>query len=275
MGSFVDEIGKVAGAIPNAIIGDKAAVTAGEQQQSAIQNAENTVQNTYNANSPNYQPFIQNGITANNKATQMATNGFGLSNFQQDPGYAFNMQQGLNAINNSQSVRGGALSGGAQKALSGYAQQNASNEYQNAYNRFASQQGQLSSLGNQGLSATSGLAQLGSNYSAQMANLQAGMGNSQASETLAKAGAFTSAFGPYGQTAQANQGTSMSGILQGLSSMFGSGASSSGTAQTANCADNTMALGESSGGASAFGDDAAASGSTLSDAAFSDAAAIV
>ena len=256
------------GAIPDAIMGDESAVKAGNEQKTGIENAENSLTQGYAQNGPLYNAMIQNGTAANNKATQMATNGFGLSNFQQDPGYAFNMQQGLNAINNSQSVRGGALSGGAQKAMSGYAQQNASNEYQNAYNRFASQQGQLSSLGNQGLSATSGLAQLGSNYSAQMANLQTGMGNSQASETLGKAGAFASAFGSSGQTAQANQGTSMSGILQGLSSMFGSGASYSGMAQTDNSADNAMALGESSG-------DAAASGSALSDAAFSDAAAIV
>ena len=258
------------GAIPDAIMGDESAVKAGNEQKTGIENAENSLTQGYAQNGPLYNAMIQNGTAANNKATQMATNGFGLSNFQQDPGYAFNMQQGLNAINNSQSVRGGALSGGAQKALSGYAQQNASNEYQNAYNRFASQQGQLSSLGNQGLSATSGLAQLGSNYSAQMANLQTGMGNSQASETLGKAGAFASAFGPYGQTAQANQGTSMS---QGLSSMFGSGASSSGTAQTANSADNAMAMGESSGGVNAFGS-SASSGTALSDAAFSTAAAI-
>jgi len=222
MGNALNAIGQIGGAIPNAIIGGKAAVTAGNQQQAGIQAAENTVQSTYDKNSPYYQPFIQNGTAANNQATQMAQRGFTQSDFQQSPAYAFNMQQGLNAINNSQSVRGGALSGGAQKAMTGYAQQNASNEYQNAYSRFANQQSQLASLSNQGLSATQGLGQLGSNYSAQMGNLQTGMGNSQASETLGKAGAFESAFGPYGQTAQGSQGNALSGLVGGLSSAFSS-----------------------------------------------------
>ena len=119
MGDIISAIGAVGGGPINALIGGKAAVTAGNQQQSGIQNAENTVQSTYDKNSPYYQPFIQNGTAANNQAAQMAQRGFTQSDFQQSPAYAFNMQQGLNAINNSQSVRGGALSGGAQKAMTG------------------------------------------------------------------------------------------------------------------------------------------------------------
>jgi hypothetical protein len=249
MGSIISAIGQVGGAIPNAIIGSHAAVNAGNEQQAGIQNAENTVQNTYNQNSAYYTPWIQNGTAANNQATQMASNGFTMSDFQKDPAAQFDYQNAINSINNAQSVRGGALSGGAQKAMSNYAQQNASNEYSNAYARFANQQSQLMNLSNQGLSATQGLGQLGSNYSAQMGNLQTGMGNSQASETLGKAGALESAFGPYGSGSQAAQGSSLSGLMGGLSSAFSSPTTSSGytSSGAGNVTSGSQSLGAMSG----------------------------
>lgn len=261
------------GAIPDAILGDESAVKAGNEQKTGIENAENSLSQGYAQNGPLYNTMIQNGTAANNKASQMAQNGFGLSNFQQDPGYAFNMQQGLNAINNSQSVRGGALSGGAQKAMSGYAQQNASNEYQNAYNRFASQQGQLSALGNQGLSA----AGMNAQYYSGMAGLNSAYGQANSDETLGKYGALETGLAVNqpvnGVGSTSPQAGNMQNIMSNLSSIFGSGANTqgfSGTAQTANSADNAMAFGENSAGSGA-----AASGSALSDAAFADAESIV
>jgi hypothetical protein len=248
MGSIISAIGQVGGAIPNAIIGGKAAVTAGNQQQAGIQNAENTVQNTYDTNSAYYTPYINNGTAANNQATQMASSGFTMSDFAKDPAANFDYQNAINSINNAQSVRGGALSGGAQKAMSNYAQQNASNEYSNAYSRFANQQSQLLNLSNQGLSATQGLGQLGSNYSAQMGNLQTGMGNSQASETLGKAGAFESAFGPYGSGSQSAQSSSLSGLTSALSSAFSSPTTTStGTTTASNATNGTQSLSAMSG----------------------------
>lgn len=223
MGDIISAIGAAGGGPFNALIGGKAAVTAGEQQQAGIGAAENTVRDTYNQNSPYYQPFIQNGTAANNQATQMAQNGFTQTQFQQSPAYQFNMQQGLQAISNAQSVRGGALSGGAMKAMNNYGQQQASNEFQNAYGRYANNINQLNQIGNQGLQATQGLGQLGANYSSAMGNLQTGMGNSQASETLGKAGAFMNLFNPSGQTAAGTPAsTSMGSLVSSLGSMFSS-----------------------------------------------------
>jgi hypothetical protein len=188
------------GGITNGIIGGQAAVTAGNDETGAYSSGMKQIQENYNANSPNYQPFIQNGIAANNQLSQgLGPNGalgrqFTQSDFQQSPAYAFNMQQGLNAINNSQSVRGGALSGGAQKAASGYAQQNASNQYQNSYNQFVQNQNQnyqqLSGASQQGLMATQGLGALGAGESAAMNQDIVSQGNASAQEALGKAAAF-------------------------------------------------------------------------------------
>lgn len=57
----------------------------------------------------------------------------------QDPGYAFRLKEGLKALDRTASARGGLLSGGALKAAAQYGQEMGSQEYQNAYNRAASE----------------------------------------------------------------------------------------------------------------------------------------
>lgn len=60
----------------------------------------------------------------------------GLADLEMDPGYAFRAAEGQKAINASAAAHGGALSGGVLKALEKYRQGVASQEYQNAFNRF-------------------------------------------------------------------------------------------------------------------------------------------
>lgn len=54
---------------------------------------------------------------------------------QNDPGYQFRLNQGMQALQNSAAAKGGLFSGGTAKALNDYAQGSASNEYSNVYNR--------------------------------------------------------------------------------------------------------------------------------------------
>lgn len=58
-------------------------------------------------------------------------------NFQQDPGYQFQRQQGLGAINASAAAQGNMLSGATQKALARYGSGLAAQSYGQAYNRYA------------------------------------------------------------------------------------------------------------------------------------------
>jgi gas vesicle protein len=53
-----------------------------------------------------------------------------------DPGYAFRLSEGLKGIDRQAAARGGLISGNALKAASGYAGDQASQEYQNAFNRY-------------------------------------------------------------------------------------------------------------------------------------------
>ncbi len=61
---------------------------------------------------------------------------FTLQDFVKDPGYDFRMQEGTDAVEASAAARGGALSGGTLKELARFGQKFASNEYNNAYNRW-------------------------------------------------------------------------------------------------------------------------------------------
>jgi len=61
---------------------------------------------------------------------------------QNDPGYQFRLKMGQQALERSAAARGGLLTGGTAKALNAYAQDYASNEYGNVYDRAFNQYAQ-------------------------------------------------------------------------------------------------------------------------------------
>lgn len=65
---------------------------------------------------------------------------FGMADFQEDPGYQFRLSEGEKAIKRGASGMGTLVTGATLKALTGYGQNLASEEYQNAYNRFTDNQ---------------------------------------------------------------------------------------------------------------------------------------
>jgi hypothetical protein len=81
--------------------------------------------------------------------------------FQTDPGYNFRLGEGMRTLERGAAARGGLLSGGYGRRSTRYAQDYASNEYSNVYNRIANIAGlgQVSaqSSGNQALMAGQGM----------------------------------------------------------------------------------------------------------------------
>lgn len=59
----------------------------------------------------------------------------GKVNLGEDPGYAFRLKEGQQALDRQAAARGGLISGGALKAATRYGQEMGSQEYGNAYNR--------------------------------------------------------------------------------------------------------------------------------------------
>jgi hypothetical protein len=101
-----------------------------------------------------------------------------------DPSYAWRLNQGQRALEQSAAARGVQFSGGTQAALQDYAQNAASQEYQAAYNRFYSDQdrtlNRLGAVASSGSSTASGLANLGANYAANQSNI---LGTSAANQS--------------------------------------------------------------------------------------------
>jgi hypothetical protein len=133
---------------------------------------------------------------------------FGMSDFQQDPGYAFRLSEGQKLLDRSAAARGGLISGGALRAATRYGQDMGSQEYQNAFNRYqTNRSNQLNPLGSlmtlgQNAAANQG-ASMGT-YGTNVGNAYMGQGDIQGNAMLAGAQARSSSYGDianrYGRT---------------------------------------------------------------------------
>lgn len=102
-----------------------------------------------------------------------------------DPGYAFQLQQGTQALQNSAAAGSGALSGAALKDLLKYNQDYAGTAYDAAFNRYQTQQGNI-------FSRLFDISQLGQNAAAGV-GAQGTTLAGNAGQNTANAGAATGA----------------------------------------------------------------------------------
>jgi hypothetical protein len=89
------------------------------------------------------EPFRQVGVNALAKYPEAAAPSytpFGMPQFQTDPGYNFRMSEGVKALERSAAARGLLSSGSTLKGITQYGQNVASDEYQNAFNRYLLEQ---------------------------------------------------------------------------------------------------------------------------------------
>ncbi len=141
----------------------------------------------------NALPGYLSGIGPNGELVR----GFTMADYQADPGYGFRMSEGMKALERSAAARGGLMSGGTGKALQRFGQDLASQEYQNAYNRFRDTQGlrrnALAGVVGYAPTAAGAMTTSGQNFAnqanqlamtnaANQGNLALGMGNIRASQ---------------------------------------------------------------------------------------------
>jgi hypothetical protein len=145
-----------------------------------------------------------------------AMRNFGASDFQADPGYAFRLSEGMKALDRTAASRGGLLSGATLKGAQRYGSDLASQEYQNAFNRYQanrSAQAQeygnafnrfqtertntlapLQSLAGVGQSAAQQAQQASQNYTAGTTGALANYGNAAASNAIGAGNARASGY---------------------------------------------------------------------------------
>ena len=89
------------------------------------------------------EPFRQTGVNAlSDYATASQYTPFGMDQFNADPGYQFRMSEGLKALERSAASRGILSSGQTLKDITRFGQDTASQEYQNAFQRYLAERQQ-------------------------------------------------------------------------------------------------------------------------------------
>lgn len=162
-----------------------------------VKNVPLTTAQTYSAlgNNTAKAPVVTNNASKDPAYGSLARS-FSMSDFEQDPGYAFRLNEGQKALERSAAARGGLLSGAQGKAMQRYGQDMGSQEYTNAYNRFNTNQGnlfnRLSSLSGGGQTATSNLATLGANAANNAGNYSTQAANASAAGTIQAGNAWSS-----------------------------------------------------------------------------------
>jgi hypothetical protein len=128
--------------------------------------------------------------------------GFTSADYQEDPGYAFRLTEGMKALDRTAASRGGLLSGATLKGAQRYGQGLASQEYQNAYDRFRDTQGlrrnALAGVVGYGPTSSNAMTSAGSNYASGAGPVISGQGETSANALLAGQRARQSAYGEVG-----------------------------------------------------------------------------
>jgi len=206
-------------AIGGGVIAAKGAKKASRVQVQAAQDANAAQERMFEKQMALQEPFRQSGMTAQQEIMQLLGIGgdknaagygslgkaFGASDFQQDPGYQFRQAEGMKALERSAAARGNLLSGSSMKGIQRFGQDLASQEYQNAFNRYqverSAKLNPLQSLMGSGQSATNVMTgaagQMGQNQASNLYNA----GQARASGYVGQANALSGVLGQIGSYA--------------------------------------------------------------------------
>jgi len=187
----------------SAVIGGIASNNAANTQANAANNATALQQQIYEQNQANLNPYMGYGTSAGKTLSSMLAPGGQLTQSftpadylaNKDPGYQFQLQQGQQALQNSQAAGNGVLTGSALKDLIGYNQGMAATGYQNAFDRWQAQNtnvyNRLMGMSQLGENAAAGAGNTGASIGANMAGTITGAGNAAAAGQIGVANAIS------------------------------------------------------------------------------------
>lgn len=199
----------------SSLLGAYSANKAAQTQADAQREANQLLYQQYQQQRADLQPFVSAGTGAQNQlltllglpgGTQGAGYGkyakdFSMADYQADPGYAFRLSEGLKALGHSAGARGGLISGQTMTGLQDYAQNSASNEFNNAYNRYqtnrSNQLNPLFDLTKTGQASAANQAASAGNYGTQGAAGINNIGAANAAGTMGVSNALAGGVGQY------------------------------------------------------------------------------
>jgi hypothetical protein len=211
------------GAIVGGIIQGSAAQSAANTEANAANNASAVQMNMFNTEQANEAPYMAAGTQALGEVqANMPTYNqpFTMSQFKEDPGYQFDLQQGESALQNSAAASGHMVSSQQLGNASNYAQSMASNEFGNAFNRYQTTNqnnyARLMGLVGVGQAGASNTNAAGANAANNISANTIGAGNASAAAQIGTANAISSgisgsaqAIGSYNMFNGLNQNAAM------------------------------------------------------------------
>lgn len=183
----------VVGAIGGALISSNASSKASNAQESSANAANQTALDEYNQTRDDQAPWRTAGSNALTQLTGNLSKGFQPGDLTSDPGYQFELQQGMKGLDQTAASNGRLYSGAQMNAASTYATNFAGTKYDDAYNRWVTGNNELAGVAGLGQTATSATDSAGTAYAAQAGQDLTGAGNAAASGYLAQGNALSSA----------------------------------------------------------------------------------
>jgi hypothetical protein len=238
------------GALIGGVVSAEGAKSAAGDQARAAANAQNISEQQYQDTVNRNQPFTQAGYDATNAldyglgigpsvpgygSPSMAygslTQPFNTSNWSQlSPDYNFVTRQGSQGVLNGSAAGSGALSGAAMKDLTDYNQSAANTSFNDAFNQYQTQQGnifsRLSGIASLGQNSANNTGVQGTALAGQAAQSATNIGTAQAGGAVGSANAITGAISsatPWlASSGVGGGGGSLSGAY-GANNSYGSG----------------------------------------------------
>ena len=195
-----------AGAIGSSIIGSNASKDAAKSQKKAAKKAAQIQQKMLTQQLEVAKPYVEAGKNALVDYQKLAPyQPFGMPQFEADPGYQFRMAEGVKALERSAAARGLLQSGTTLKGITQYGQNVASDEYQNAFQRYLAQREASMEpyryLTGIGQAAAAGQATNIGAAGSNLAELAATRGNINAQSAIGSANAYGGALNTLAQGA--------------------------------------------------------------------------
>jgi hypothetical protein len=200
--------------VGSAYMGSQASKSAANTQANAAAQASDAQRAMFERQVELQEPFRQAGLKGQNRLLELlglgedktapgygkyATAEFGMDKFTADPGYAFRMSEGMKALERSAAARGGLLSGATLRGTQRYGQDLASQEYQNAFNRYQAERvGTLNpyqALAGTAQTSANVLTNAAGNLGGQLGSNIIGAGNAQAAGQIGSANAIVGGLG--------------------------------------------------------------------------------
>lgn len=191
------------GSIAGGLLGASGAQKAAKTQAAAAREAIAQQQRMFDIQNEQQRPYREAGYSALSDIAGMKpylTKQFGQEDFQAgiDPSYNFRLQQGNLATTNLANQAGGLIGGNALQGLTNYGQGAASTEFQNAFNRFQTQRGNiyntLAGIAGIGQTAQKQTSDLAQNVSGNIGQATIGIGNAMAGGQIGAANALSGGF---------------------------------------------------------------------------------